>query len=99
MKIAWNYPTGDGNKYSFNPIVVDRTMYVLAHNNSIVALDATTGKELWTHPTDKKTTLITNRGINYWESPDRSDRRLLFAANNFSQEIDARTGKSISEFW
>ena len=55
LQIAWSYPTGDGNKYSFNPIIVDRTMYVLAHDNSIVALDATTGKELWIHPTDKKT--------------------------------------------
>jgi quinoprotein glucose dehydrogenase len=98
LQVAWSYPTGDGNKYLFNPIVVDRTMYVLAQNNSIVALDATSGKELWVHPTDPKTTLITNRGINYWESADRSDRRLLFAANNFLEEIDARTGKSIVDF-
>jgi glucose dehydrogenase len=32
------------------------------------------------------------------ESTDRSDRRLLFAADNFLQEIDALTGKSISDF-
>jgi quinoprotein glucose dehydrogenase len=98
LQVAWNYPTADGNKYLFNPIVVDRTMYVLAHDNSIVALDATSGKELWIHPTAPKTILITNRGINYWESADRSDRRLLFAANNFLEEIDARTGKSILDF-
>jgi quinoprotein glucose dehydrogenase len=98
LQVAWSYPTGDGNKYLFNPIVVDRTMYVLAHDNSIVALDAASGKELWTHPTAPKTTLITNRGINYWESADRSDRRLLFAANNLLEEIDARTGKSILDF-
>ena len=98
LQVAWSYPTGDGNKYLFNPIVVDKTMYVLAHNNSIVALDATTGKELWIHPADPKTTLITNRGINYWESTDRSDRRLLFAADNFLQEIDAWSGKLILDF-
>ena len=98
LRVAWSYPTGDGNKYLFNPIVVDRTMYVLAHNHSIVALDATSGKQLWIHPTDLKTSLITNRGINYWESADRSDRRLIFAADNFLQEIDARTGQSISNF-
>ena len=45
LRVAWSYPTGDGNKYLFNPIVVDRTMYVLAHNNSIVALDAATGRQ------------------------------------------------------
>jgi quinoprotein glucose dehydrogenase len=98
LRVAWSYPTGDGNKYLFNPIVVGRTMYVLAHNHSIVALDATSGKQLWIHPTDLKTTLITNRGINYWESADRSDLRLIFAADNLLQEIDARTGQSILDF-
>ena len=98
LKVAWTFPTGDRGKYLFNPIVIDRVMYVLAEHNSIIALDAASGKQLWTHATDPKTTLITYRGINYWESPDRSDRRLLFAANNFLQEIDARTGKSIQEF-
>ena len=73
-------------------------MYVLAKHNSIVALDAATGHELWIHPTDPQSRLITYRGINYWESADRSDRRLLFAANNYLQEIDARTGKSILQF-
>jgi quinoprotein glucose dehydrogenase len=98
LQIAWKYPTGDGNKYLFNPIVIDGVMYVLAKQNSIVALDASTGSELWVHKTDPHTRLITNRGINYWESADRSDRRLLFACNNFLQEIDARTGKSILKF-
>ena len=98
LRVAWNYSTGDGNKYLFNPIVVDRTMYVLARNNSIVALDAATGRQLWVRPIDAKSKLVTNRGINYWESPDRSERRLIFAADNFLQEVDARTGESISDF-
>ena len=98
LQIAWKYPTGDGNKYLFNPIVVDRTMYVLAKNNSIVALDAATGHELWVHPTDPHSRQVTYRGINYWESADRSDRRLLFSVDNYLQEIDARTGKSILQF-
>jgi quinoprotein glucose dehydrogenase len=98
LRVVWSYPTGDGNKYLFNPLVVDRTMYVLARNNSIVALDAVTGRELWVHPTGAKTQLITNRGINYWESADHSKSRLLFAVDNFLQAIDARTGQSIQNF-
>ena len=98
LRIAWTYRTGDDRKYSFNPLIVEGTMYVLAKNNSIVALDAATGKELWSHVTDPKATLITNRGINYWESADRSDRRLLFSVNNALQEIDARTGQAILGF-
>ena len=98
LQVAWSYSTGDGNKYLFNPIVVDRTMYVLAQNNSVVALDATTGRQVWIHPTESKMGLITNRGINYWESPDRSDRRLIFTVDNLLEEIDAKTGHPIADF-
>ncbi len=98
LQVAWTYLTGDGNKYLFNPIVVDRTMYVLAQNNSIVALDAATGRQLWTYSTGAQTRLITNRGINYWESADRSDRRLLLAVDNFLEEINAKTGQAIMDF-
>ena len=97
LKVAWTFPTGDNNKYLFNPLVVERTMFVLARNNSIVALDAATGKDLWTY-TDPSITIITTRGINYWESADRSDRRLLFCANHALRAIDARTGKAIAAF-
>jgi len=98
LQVAWTYRTGDDKKYAFNPIVVDGTMYVLAKNNSIVALDAATGKEIWTHPTDPNATLITNRGIDYWESADRSDRRLIFSLRNELRELNARTGESIRQF-
>jgi quinoprotein glucose dehydrogenase len=98
LEIAWTFSTGDGLKYSFNPVMVDGVLYVLAKNNSIVALEAGTGKEIWTYTPDPPATIITNRGINYWESKDRADRRLLFCANHALQAIDARTGKPILSF-
>ena len=98
LRVAWSYSIGDGRKYAFNPIVVNSTMYVLGRNNSIIALDAATGKELWVHPADADTSVITSRGINYWESADKRDRRLLFASNHFLRALDARTGKPILSF-
>jgi glucose dehydrogenase len=98
LEVAWTYSTGDNNKYFFNPLVVDNVVYVLAKNNSIVALDAVTGKEVWTHPSGPEIRIITNRGINYWESKDRKERRLLFASNHFLRAIDARTGQTIESF-
>lgn len=96
LEVAWTYPTGDNvATYKFNPIIVDGIMYVLAKNNSLVALDATTGKEIWIHA---NLNLASKRGINYWESKDRKDRRLIFCMNNTIQEIDAQTGKSILSF-
>ena len=94
LQVAWTYSTGDGGGYLFNPIVVDNTMYVKA-KGGIAAVDATTGKELWAHPVEGS---VTNRGMNYWESKDRSQRRLLFSSSQFLQAIDAMTGEPISSF-
>jgi quinoprotein glucose dehydrogenase len=98
LQVAWTYPTGDHRTYFFNPLMVDGVLYVLAKDNSIVALNAATGQELWVHPTGPDTTILTNRGMNYWESNDRSDRRLFYAANHILHAIDARTGQPIRSF-
>jgi quinoprotein glucose dehydrogenase len=95
LKVAWTYPTQDNVSYVFNPVVVDNVMYVLARNNSLVAIDATTGKEIWIH---EALNGIAPRGVNYWESKDRKDRRILFQMNSYLQAIDAQTGKSILTF-
>ncbi|HXJ44882.1 MAG TPA: PQQ-binding-like beta-propeller repeat protein [Bryobacteraceae bacterium] len=97
LKVAWTYQTGDTGKYSFNPLVASGMLYVQAKNGSIVALDAATGKEIWVHPAGGGGT-ITTRGINYWESADHADRRLLFSQGLVLKAIDARTGKSIPSF-
>jgi quinoprotein glucose dehydrogenase len=95
LEVAWTYPTGDERAYLFNPIIADNVMYVLAKNSSLVAIDVVTRKELWIHANLRG---ITNRGINYWQSKDGKDRRLLFALEDTLQAIDARTGKSILTF-
>ena len=94
-QVAWTYPTGDERAYQFNPVIVDGVMYLLAKNSSLVAIDVVTRKELWIHANLRG---ITNRGVNYWRSNDRKDRRLLFAIERQLQAIDARTGKSIASF-
>ena len=95
LTVAWQYPTRDPNTYSFNPLIVGNTMYVLARGSSLVALDATTGKEIWVH---ENLPTIAYRGINYWESKDHKDRRILFQINHYLEELDATTGKSILTF-
>jgi len=95
LEVAWFYPTNDNNTYTFNPIVVDSVMYVLAKSNSLVALNAATGEEIWIHA---NLTGQPRRGLNYWESPDRTDRRIFITLNNYLQAIDAQTGQSILTF-
>jgi quinoprotein glucose dehydrogenase len=92
LQVAWTYFNGSS---AMNPIIVDNVMYVYGRNNSLIALDATTGKEIWIHT---GLSSIATLGVNYWESKDRKDRRLIFQINHFLEEIDARTGKSILSF-
>ena len=98
LEVAWSFRTGDDKGYLFNPLVIDRTMYVLAHNNAIVALDAVSGKQLWQHDFHAKTSLITTRSLNYWSSADKKDQRLILSVDNELRELDARTGESITSF-
>jgi len=96
LKVDYVYPAGDKTEYyKFNPIIVDGVMYLLAKNNSLVAVDAATGKEIWIHSGLRG---IVQRGINYWESKDKKQKRLLTCFGNSLQAIDAITGKSILTF-
>ncbi|MCC7008520.1 MAG: PQQ-binding-like beta-propeller repeat protein [Acidobacteria bacterium] len=94
LQVAWFYPHGTTG---FNPIVADDMMFVSGRNSSLIALDPTTGKEIWIH---ENIPGLSVRGVNYWQSEDGKDKRLIFTTTPgpFLQEIDARTGKSITSF-
>ncbi len=99
LQVAWSYDSGNERPYEFNPIIVGKIMYVLAKNSSIVALDAATGKELWVyHSSNLGSRLESHRGINFWQSEDGSDRRLLIAFNNKLEAINAGNGQLITSF-
>jgi quinoprotein glucose dehydrogenase len=94
LQPAWFYPVaGQPERMPFNPLVIDSVMYVAGVKGVVVALEATTGKELWASAEE-----ATERGLTYWESADRSDRRLILTNNNGIREIDARTGQLIKTF-
>jgi len=105
LETAWTYPTGDDLAYTFSPLVVDNIAYFAAKGGSLVAVDATTGKELWvrtfTEPGSAPSRfggIAGLRGATYWESKDRSDRRLFLPYGGVMLAIDARTGKLVDSF-
>src|SRR5687767_13934482 len=94
LEQVWFYPVdGDAARLPFNPIVVDGVMYVAGVKDVVVALDARTGKPMWT-----STEQAPERGLTYWESADRSDRRLLLNTGGGLRAIDATTGALIKSF-
>ena len=100
LEQAWFFPVPDkGGNLGFNPIVVDGVMYLMGPQGSIVAVEAATGKQIWLHRVEGAGTGgRATRGINYWESSDRSDRRLIFGAGGSLREIDAHSGSPITSF-
>jgi glucose dehydrogenase len=98
LEIAWRYPIGENKRFSFNPVIAGDRIFVMGAGNSIVALNASSGAPIWKWSPPAGTTAITTRGINYWESKDGRDKRLILASNHILRAIDANTGKTIDSF-
>ena len=87
---AWMYHVPNARRLESVPIVVDGVMYV-AYPNSVYALDARTGRQIWEHQHEPALQKGPNRGVAvygnkvYFGTPDAQ----LVA-------LDARTG---SELW
>src|SRR3954463_13712322 len=84
LKIAWTYHTKDnapGSTIECTPLVIDGVMYVTTVRTKVAALDAATGKPLWTHDpyADGRPRLKAsggvNRGVAFWR--DGATKRVL----------------------
>ena len=92
LQVAWTYPDGDTD---FNPLVVRDVIYTRARGGTLVAIDAATGAQRWVSPGIEGFAV---RGMNYWESADGKDRRLLLSTLNMLRAFDASTGQPIPSF-
>ena len=67
------------------PIVVDGVMYITTPMLQVQALDAATGKLLWTFDPYAGSRLRgapgVNRGVTFWEDPGNAKDRRIFAAS------------------
>jgi quinoprotein glucose dehydrogenase len=110
LKVAWIYNTGDADtiassQIQCNPIIVKGIMYCTSPRLVLFALDAATGKELWTFNPfevlegDLKGhfNLNNNRGVAYW-TDGKGDERIFYATGHFMNAVDANTGKLIKQF-
>jgi quinoprotein glucose dehydrogenase len=103
LQQAWTFsikdkPAGSQlGKSQCNPIIVDGILYASSANQWAYALDAATGKQVWSFdPLDGKQGGEMNRGLTYWENGN--DKRILMTANNFLIALHAKTGKPITTF-
>ena len=98
LKVAWSYATHDefaGSEMQTNPIVVDGVLYGTTPKLRVFALDATTGKELWSFDPQNgaaPTSRIRHRGVVV------TGDRVLFNYRNRLYALDRRTGRPIPTF-
>ncbi len=95
LQVAWTYDTGETGGLQTQPIVVDDVLYAYTPTHQTFALDAATGRHLWTFDSG----IVgsgPNRGVMYWASG--SDRRVFAAVDQYLYALDARTGMPIPSF-
>lgn len=101
LRVAWTYDSGDKGEYQSNNLIVRGVLYTATPTRKIVALDASSGRELWKwDPTSERPGRGGNRqrGIVYWEAPDGTEARLFTGVGNYLYALDPRTGQVIRSF-
>ena len=98
LAVAWTYHTKDfGTSWEETPIVINHVMYFATQKNRVLALDADTGKELWSY--DPKTPRVAeHRGVSWWPGDGTAGPRIVLATAARLIELDAKTGKPVQEF-
>ena len=103
LKVAWTYDTGDafaGSEMQCQPVVAHGVLYATSPRLRVFALDAATGRPLWSFDPNaggsSKPTRTRIRGLMYRERGE--DRRIYFAARHWFYALDARTGRPLAGF-
>jgi quinoprotein glucose dehydrogenase len=112
LRRAWTYHTGDKEPrpdsrptaFETTPLAVEGTLYLSTPSGRVVALDGDTGRERWAfeplpRPGQSAPARGAHRGVSYWESPDRQDRRILYGTpDGRLVALDARSGRLRADF-
>src|SRR5688572_30064475 len=98
LRVAWTYETRDefpGSEMQSNPSIVDGVLYATTPKLRVIALDAATGRELWTfdpNAIDNRPGRYRHRGVTVYR-----DRVFVTHRNNL-WALDKQTGKPIPTF-
>lgn len=96
LQPVWSYSAPDSGQMQMNPIVVNGVLYGVTAAVRAFALDAVTGKEIWTFGSKSTVGSNTSRGVAYWEKG--GDKRILHSIGSYLYALNAENGKPIETF-
>ncbi|MBT8308259.1 MAG: PQQ-binding-like beta-propeller repeat protein [Maribacter sp.] len=80
-----------------NPIIIDGVMYANSRNQTVYAINAITGEQVWKYEAlEEGEPSAASRGVTFWEDGD--DKRILYSAGNNLLAINAKTGELVPTF-
>jgi quinoprotein glucose dehydrogenase len=85
---AWSYPLGLPSEAT--PVVVNGLMY-LPVKRGVVALDSSTGREVWGY--ELKDGVPSRRGVSYWPGDRNTPPRIFFTSGSNLIALSAESGK------
>ena len=100
LAVAWSYDTHEKGGLQTSPIIIDGVLYAITPTQKVFAVDAATGKPLWTFDSGIAGTQP-ERGLVFWSSDGSehgAERRILVGVMNFLYALNAETGKPIPSF-
>jgi glucose dehydrogenase len=95
LHIAWTMDTHEHGGLQTSPLVVGRILYGYTPSQKVIALDAGTGKLLWTFDSGVTGTQPA-RGLTYWH--EGNEARLFAGVMNYLYALDPATGKPVASF-
>src|SRR5690606_17888501 len=97
LEVAWTYDTGEKGEYQSNNLIIGGVLYTVTTSRRVVALEAATGRELWTWDpaAEHGGGARRQRGLVYWQDNQGGGQRLFTGAGNHLYALDPKTGQVI----
>lgn len=95
LRVAWTFDTNEEGNLETTPVIVGRVLYTFTPSLKVVALDAVSGKLLWSFDPGTNEPDV-SRGVSYWT--DKKERRIFAGIRNLLYALDPATGKPIPSF-